>query len=55
MDKNEILNSHWYVRCFAAGNPNTPVNMLIELEKDSDRHVRRSAACNPKFKEVFNR
>lgn len=55
MDKNEILNSHWYVRSNAAGNPNTPVNMLIELEKDSDRHVRRSAACNPKFKEVFNR
>lgn len=53
MDKNEILNSDCDVRCFAAGNPNTPVDMLIELEKDSDRHVRRFAACNPKLKEVL--
>ena len=47
MDKNEILNSDWDVRGFAAVNPNTPVDMLIELEKDSDRHVRRFAAGNP--------
>ena len=53
MDKNEILNSYWYVRRYAAGNPNIPVNMLIELEKDSDRHVRRFAAGNPKLKEVL--
>lgn len=53
MDKNEILNIDCDVRCFAAGNPNTPVDMLIELEKDSDRHVRRHAACNPKLKEVL--
>mgnify|MGYP001145454875 FL=1 len=53
MDKNEILNSNCDVRCFAAGNPNTPVDMLIELAKDSDRHVRRFAAGNPKLKEVL--
>ena len=53
MDKNEILNSECDVRCFAEGNPNTPVDMLIELEKDSARHVRRFAAGNPKLKEVL--
>lgn len=53
MDKNEILNSDWAVRVSVAENPNTPVDMLIELEKDSDRHVRRFAACNPKLKEVL--
>ena len=53
MDKNEILNSNCDVRSYAAGNPNTPVDMLIELAKDSDRHVRRFAAGNPKLKEVL--
>lgn len=53
MDKNEILNSDWAVRSNVAENPNTPVDVLIELEKDSDRHVRRFAACNPKLKEVL--
>ena len=35
MEKNEILNSHWAVRRNAAGNPNTPVDTLVELSKDS--------------------
>ena len=47
MEKNEILNSHWAVRLSAAGNPNTPVDTLVELSKDSDCDVRRSAAGNP--------
>ena len=47
MDKNEILNSDWGVRRSAAGNPNTPVEVLTELAKDSDCDVRRSAAGNP--------
>ena len=34
MDKNEILNSDWHVRYFAAGNPNTPADVLTELAKD---------------------
>ena len=46
MTKNEILNSDWSVRCNAAGNPNTPVEVLTELAKDSDWSVRRSAAGN---------
>ena len=36
MTKNEILNSDWGVRRNAAGNPNTPVEVLTELAKDSD-------------------
>lgn len=55
MDKNEILNSDCVVRSNAARNPATPADVLTELAKDSEWHVRRSAACNPKFKEVFNR
>ena len=47
MDKNEILNSDWYVRRYAAGNPNTPVDVLTELAKDSDCDVRISVAGNP--------
>ena len=46
MDKNEILNSDWDVRRYAAGNPNTPVDVLTELAKDSDIVVRRRVACN---------
>ena len=48
MDKNEILNSDWCVRCFVAENPNTPIDVLTELAKDSDWCVRRNAAENPK-------
>ena len=47
MDKNEILNSDYIVRRNAAGNPNTPVDVLSELAKDSDYIVRRNAAGNP--------
>lgn len=53
MDKNEILNSNCDVRRYAAGNPNTPVDVLTELAKDSHWHVRRHAAGNPKLKEVL--
>ena len=47
MDKNEILNSHSVVRISVAGNPNTPVDVLMELAKDSDCDVRKNAAGNP--------
>ena len=47
MDKNEILNSGCDVRVSVARNPNTPVDVLMELAKDSDIVVRRSVACNP--------
>ena len=47
MTKNEILNSDSDVRRSAAGNPNTPVEVLTELAKDSNWNVRRSAAGNP--------
>lgn len=47
MTKNEILNSDYDVRRNAAGNPNTPVEVLTELAKDSNCDVRRSAAGNP--------
>ena len=47
MEKNDILNSYWTVRRSAAGNPNTPVDTLVELAKDSYWTVRRSAAGNP--------
>ena len=47
MEKNDILNSDCDVRSSAAGNPNTPVNTLVELAKDSDWAVRSSAAGNP--------
>lgn len=53
MDKNEILSSDCDVRITAAGNLNTPVDVLVELAKDSEWHVRRHAACNPKLKEVL--
>lgn len=53
MDKNEILNSDYIVRCLVAGNSNTPVDVLTELAKDSDCDVRRNVACNPKLKEVL--
>lgn len=47
MDKNEILNSNCDVRRYAAGNPNTPVDVLTELAKDSDYIVRCFVARNP--------
>ena len=47
MDKNEILNSDSDVRRNAAGNPNTPVEVLKELAKDSNWNVRYCAAGNP--------
>mgnify|MGYP000834977632 CR=1 FL=1 len=47
MDKNEILNSDCDVRCFVAGNPNTPVDVLTELAKDRDWYIRSYAAGNP--------
>ena len=47
MTKNEILNSDSDVRRSAAGNPNTPVEVLTELAKDSSWSVRLSAAGNP--------
>ena len=47
MTKNEILNSDSDVRRSAAGNPNTPVEVLTELAKDSNWNVRLSAAGNP--------
>lgn len=47
MEKDEILNSYYVVRSSAAGNPNTPVDTLIELSKDSNWAVRRNAAGNP--------
>ena len=47
MDKNEILNSDCIVRKNAAGNPNTPADVLTELAKDSDCIVRISVAGNP--------
>jgi hypothetical protein len=53
MDKNEILNSDYIVRCLVAGNSNTPVDVLTELAKDSDCDVRRNVAGNPKLKEVL--
>lgn len=53
MDKNEILSSDIVVRRRVARNPNTPVDVLTELAKDSDWHVRRHAAGNPKLKEVL--
>lgn len=53
MDKNEILNSDCDVRCFAAGNPNTPADMLTELAKDGQWYARCFAARNPKLKEVL--
>lgn len=53
MDKNEILNSDYIVRCLVAGNSNTPVDVLMELAKDRDCDVRRNVAGNPKLKEVL--
>ena len=47
MNKEEILNSDLYVRRSAAGNPDTPVDVLAELAKDSDLYVRSYAAGNP--------
>ena len=47
MEKNEILNSDCDVRRSAAGNPNTPVDVLVELSKDIEWVVRCSAAGNP--------
>ena len=47
MEKNDILNSDCAVRRSAAGDPNTPVDTLVELAKDSHWAVRRSAAGNP--------
>ena len=47
MDKNEILNSDLEVRCFVAGNPNTPAGVLTELAKDRECDVRCFVAGNP--------
>ena len=47
MDKNEILNSDYDVRVSVAENPNTPVDVLMELAKDSDWEVRAKVAENP--------
>ena len=47
MNKNEILNGVSDVRRNAAGNPNTPADVLTELAKDSNCAVRRCAAGNP--------
>ena len=47
MDKNEILNSDWCARYYAAENPNTPADVLTELAKDSEWYVRYYAARNP--------
>ena len=47
MTKNEILNSDYDVRRNAAGNPNTSVEVLTELAKDSNWGVRCNAAGNP--------
>ena len=47
MYKNEILNSYWCVRRNAAGNPNTPVDVLTELAKDNNCDVRCFVAENP--------
>ena len=47
MEKNDILNSDCDVRSSAAGNPNTPVDTLVELAKDNHWAVRSSAAGNP--------
>lgn len=47
MTKNEILSSDIVVRITAARNPNTPVDVLAELAKDSDWYVRYYVACNP--------
>ena len=47
MNKEEILNSDSSVRLSAAGNPNTPGDVLAELAKDSNLYVRRYAAGNP--------
>ena len=46
MDKNEILNSDYIVRCLVAGNSNTPVDVLTELAKDRDWYIRVSVAGN---------
>lgn len=53
MEKNEILNSDCDVRSTAARNPNTPVDVLAELAKDSDCDVRYYVTGNPKLKEVL--
>ena len=47
MYKNEILNIYWCVRSYAAGNPNTPVDVLTELAKDNNCDVRCFVAENP--------
>lgn len=46
MDKNEILNSDYDVRVSVAENPNTPVDVLMELAKDRDWYIRSYAAGN---------
>ena len=47
MNKDDILKSDCDIRSSAAGNPNTPIDALMELAKDSDCYVRSSAAGNP--------
>lgn len=46
MNKEEILNSNCDVRRYAAGNPNTPADVLTELAKDSEWYVRGYAEKN---------
>lgn len=47
MDKNEILNGDCDVRRSAAGNPNTPVEVLTELAKDIIQGVTRASDRQP--------
>lgn len=47
MDKNEILNSNSDVRITVVGNPNTPVDVLIELAGAGNRDTRMNVAWNP--------
>ena len=47
MDKNEILNSNCDVRRYAAGNPNTPADVLMKLAESGNSVVRKNAAGNP--------
>ena len=54
MNKEEILNSDLYVRRYAAGNPNTPVDVLAELAKDSNCDVRYYAEKNINHKKDFS-
>ena len=45
---NELLNSNPDVREAAAGNPQTPADILSRLAEDSNRDVREAVARNPR-------